>query len=169
MEGLNMSNLEKVTADNFNEVAYILANPDVGVAMMNGELVSAWVHFASIGHKEGRQQLVATFSQRQLDSRYLANDVPLSGIARHSNHCALIESLCTDGASILEVGSRRVTSDSLWLRKTTRSVGARYVGFDYYAGSNVDVVGDAHRLSSYFSEQFDVVYSSAVFKHLAMP
>ena len=27
---------------------------------------------------------------------------------------------------------------------------SEYIGFDYYAGDNVDVVGDAHKLSSYF-------------------
>ena len=39
------------------------------------------------------------------------------------------------------------------------------------AGPNVDIVGDAHRLSSYFdeAEPFDLIYSSAVFEHLAMP
>ena len=48
---------------------------------------------------------------------------------------------------------------------------AEYVGFDFYPGENVDVVGDAHRLSQYFAgqERFDLVYSSAVFEHLHMP
>ena len=45
-----------------------------------------------------------------------------------------------------------------------------YVGFDYYVGDNVDVVGDAHKLSDYFEENsFDLVYSSASFEHFAMP
>ncbi|MEM6837004.1 MAG: methyltransferase domain-containing protein [Cyanobacteria bacterium P01_C01_bin.120] len=46
-----------------------------------------------------------------------------------------------------------------------------YIGFDYYAGRNVDVVGDVHKLSSYFSKQekFDIIYSSACFEHFAMP
>jgi len=48
---------------------------------------------------------------------------------------------------------------------------AEYIGFDYYKGNNVDVVGDAHRLSSHFDkgEKFDLIYSSAVFEHFAMP
>ena len=33
----------------------------------------------------------------------------------------------------------------------------------------MNVVGDAHRLSDLVSGQFDAVYSSAVFEHLAMP
>jgi ubiquinone/menaquinone biosynthesis C-methylase UbiE len=48
---------------------------------------------------------------------------------------------------------------------------AEYVGFDMYPGPNVDVVGDAHRLSEYFEsgQQFDIIYSSACFEHFAMP
>ncbi|MBQ7666054.1 MAG: class I SAM-dependent methyltransferase [Synergistaceae bacterium] len=47
---------------------------------------------------------------------------------------------------------------------------AGYTGFDYYPGENVDVVGDAHNLSSYFGDKrFDLIFSSAVFEHFAMP
>jgi hypothetical protein len=68
---------------------------------------------------------------------------------------------------ILEIGSREVTGESSARKRFAK---AEYVGFDYYAGPNVDVVGDAHRLSSYFAGQkFDIIYSSAVFEHLAMP
>jgi SAM-dependent methyltransferase len=67
---------------------------------------------------------------------------------------------------ILEVGSRNVTGINL--RRLFDK--AEYSGFDIYPGENVDVVGDAHRLSEYFEpEQFDLIFSSAVFEHLAMP
>jgi len=68
---------------------------------------------------------------------------------------------------ILEIGSRRVTSGNV--RSAFKN--ARYTGFDIYAGENVDVVGDAHYLSSYFEngKKFDLILSSAVFEHLAMP
>lgn len=69
------------------------------------------------------------------------------------------------GMDILEVGSRCVTGASLRPHFSK----AHYTGFDYYAGENVDVVGDAHELSSYFDRQFDLIFSSAVFEHLAMP
>lgn len=71
------------------------------------------------------------------------------------------------GARILEVGSRNVTGGAS--RKPFSA--ASYVGFDFYDGENVDVVGDAHKLSSYFGadEQFDLIYSSAVLEHLHMP
>jgi methyltransferase family protein len=68
----------------------------------------------------------------------------------------------------LELGSREVTGASSARRGFNK---ATYVGFDYYPGENVDVVGDAHKLSSYFKaeEKFDIVYSSACFEHFAMP
>ncbi len=71
------------------------------------------------------------------------------------------------GRRVLEVGSRNVTGTNL------RSAfdRAEYVGFDFYAGENVDVVGDAHRLASYFAPgtRFDLIFCSAVFEHLHMP
>jgi SAM-dependent methyltransferase len=69
---------------------------------------------------------------------------------------------------ILEVGSREVTGKSVARDRLSK---AQYVGFDYYDGRNVDVVGDAHRLSTYFEEgeRFDIIYSSACFEHFAMP
>jgi 2-polyprenyl-3-methyl-5-hydroxy-6-metoxy-1,4-benzoquinol methylase len=42
--------------------------------------------------------------------------------------------------------------------------------FDIHPGENVDVVGDAHRLASYFKPDFfDAVMSIAVFEHIMMP
>lgn len=71
------------------------------------------------------------------------------------------------GLRILEIGSRNVTGANY----RNRFSEADYVGFDFYAGENVDIVGDAHKLSTYFQEQdkFDLIYSSAVFEHLHMP
>lgn len=71
------------------------------------------------------------------------------------------------GIRILEVGSRNVTGANF----RDRFSKADYVGFDFYDGENVDVVGDAHRLSDYFEgqEHFDLIFSSAVFEHLCMP
>jgi SAM-dependent methyltransferase len=77
-------------------------------------------------------------------------------------------SFIQDDVRILEIGSRNVTGgghrfEGLCDRRN-------YVGFDVGEGENVDVVGDAHKLSSYFpASSFDVVFSVAVFEHLAMP
>lgn len=68
---------------------------------------------------------------------------------------------------VLEIGSRAVCSDSLWKYYLPN---CSYVGFDVMEGKNVDVVGDAHRLTDYFEHNsFDLVISFAVFEHLAMP
>lgn len=79
----------------------------------------------------------------------------------------LAERLNDPGVRVLEIGSREVSSASLWREFFPR---ADYTGFDVMAGTNVDVVGDAHRLSEHFEPaSFDWVVSTAVFEHLAMP
>jgi SAM-dependent methyltransferase len=45
-----------------------------------------------------------------------------------------------------------------------------YVGVDIHPGDGVDVVGDAHRLSTLVPrDHFDAIFSISVFEHLAMP
>jgi SAM-dependent methyltransferase len=107
--------------------------------------------------------------ESKFDDEYVAGDVPLSQIVAHQKWQRYLYDLCNEeGTRILEVGSREVTGAS---RAREEFAPAEYVGFDYYGGRNVDVVGDAHRLSSYFSneEKFDLVFSSATFEHFAMP
>lgn len=102
------------------------------------------------------------------DKGYLV-DVPMSQAISHGNWRKLIYELGNkEGLRILEIGSREVTGPSDARQQLSK---AQYVGFDFYPGRNVDVVGDAHRLSSYFKEgeQFDVIFSSACFEHFAMP
>ena len=103
------------------------------------------------------------------DKAYVTDDVPMSKTIAHQKWQEYLYSLGNkEGLRILEIGSREVTGAS---RARERFGKAEYVGFDFYPGPNVDVVGDVHRLSSYFkpSEQFDIVYSSACFEHFAMP
>jgi hypothetical protein len=102
------------------------------------------------------------------DRKYLDPHVPFSNRVAHRNYREYLEKAGNHkGFRILEIGSREVTGKS---DARTHFSNAHYVGFDYYSGSNVDVVGDAHRLSQYFpGEQFDIIYSSAVFEHFSMP
>jgi Methyltransferase domain len=102
------------------------------------------------------------------DTKYLDPQVPLSQLVSHKNFMNhLVEIGNRPGMRILEVGSREVTGDSV---ARARFSSAEYVGFDFYAGSNVDVVGDAHKLSQYFEGQkFDLIFTSACFEHFAMP
>lgn len=96
---------------------------------------------------------------------FKTEDVPCDADISHDNWINYLVELCDkEGMEILEVGSRCVVSS---LKEHFKK--ANYTGFDYYAGKNVDVVGDAHRLSQYFDKKFDLIFSSAVFEHLAMP
>ncbi|HZX95406.1 MAG TPA: class I SAM-dependent methyltransferase [Myxococcales bacterium] len=68
---------------------------------------------------------------------------------------------------VLELGARARSGN---VYRTLLKPDARYTGFDLLAGENVDVVGDAHELSTIFPPgSFDVVYSVSLFEHLAMP
>lgn len=101
------------------------------------------------------------------DKKYMALDVPMSKNISHKNFLSYLTEIGNHpGKKILEIGSREVTGHS---DARDRFSQAQYVGFDYYPGPNVDVVGDAHKLSQYFDEKFDIIYSSAVFEHFAMP
>jgi len=110
-----------------------------------------------------------TFIESRFDKYFLSADIPMSNIVSHQNwEKYLYEIGNKPGMRILEIGSREVTGQS------TARIGfsnAEYIGFDYYSGNNVDVVGDAHKLSSYFEgeEKFDIIYSAACFEHFAMP
>ncbi len=102
------------------------------------------------------------------DYKYLDRKVPLSKLVKHGKYMDYLTTVGNHkGMRILEVGSREVTGKSDARKRFSE---AEYVGFDYYPGNNVDVVGDAHKLSRYFpNQQFDLIYSSAVFEHFAMP
>jgi SAM-dependent methyltransferase len=105
----------------------------------------------------------------RFDNNFLVPDVPMSKIVSHQNwHKYLYEIGNKPGMRVLEIGSREVTGPTDARNAFNK---AEYVGFDYYHGGNVDIVGDAHKLSSYFKEgeQFDIIYSAACFEHFAMP
>jgi hypothetical protein len=71
--------------------------------------------------------------------------------------------------NVLEIGSRIVSPGSVSQRSLFPNAQS-YTGFDYYPDSNTNIVGDAHQLSQYFSnQQFGAIFSLSVFEHLAMP
>lgn len=68
---------------------------------------------------------------------------------------------------VLEIGARARSGIT---RKEMFGENAIYAGLDIASGDNVDVVGDAHQLSSYFdASSFDFAYSVSVFEHLMWP
>jgi len=110
----------------------------------------------------------ALLIENKFDNRFLAPDVPMSSTVAHSKWEDYLGNLGNiPGKRILEIGSRQEPGRPSMRRRFDR---AEYVGFDYYAGQNVDIVGDAHKLSSYFDDkQFDIIFSNASFEHFAMP
>lgn len=107
--------------------------------------------------------------ESRFDKKFLDPNVPMSKMISHQKwQKYLYEIGNKPGMRVLEIGSREVTGQSNARKEFSK---AKYVGFDYYPGDNVDVVGDVHKLSSYFKddEKFDIVYSSACFEHFAMP
>lgn len=116
---------------------------------------------------EALRKAALSVTARWTDKAYLAPDVPAPVRAGHNTMVQqLLELADKPGFRILEIGSRQVSS-SYVLPDLLKH--ASYVGFDYYEGPNVDVAGDAHRLSELVEGPFDAVYSTAVFEHLAMP
>ena len=107
--------------------------------------------------------------ESKFDRDFLAQDVPLSKLVCHQKWQKYLYDIGNKkGMRILEIGSREVTGPSNARKEFSK---AEYIGFDFYPGNNVDVVGDAHKLSSYFKkeEKFNIIYSSACFEHFAMP
>ena len=69
-------------------------------------------------------------------------------------------------ARILDIGGRDRSQRTI----KESFPNAEYVVLDIVAGENVDVVADAHQLSSVFANSsFDFVISASVFEHLLMP
>lgn len=75
---------------------------------------------------------------------------------------------CRRSGTLLEIGGRARSAPSSY--RPLAPPGWRYVSFDIVDGPDVDVVGDAHELSSYFDAgSIDAIVSASVFEHLAMP
>lgn len=107
--------------------------------------------------------------ESRFDRYFLDKDVPMAERISHNEWQDYIYKIGNKkGMDILEIGSREVTGNSE-ARKSLSD--ATYTGFDLFYGPNVDVVGDAHKLSSYFelNRKFDIIFSSACFEHFAMP
>lgn len=73
--------------------------------------------------------------------------------------------------SAVELGSRSVCAPSpLRMHMQTHHPFGKYLGIDIHPGDGVDLVSDIHSISNVIKlESQDLVYSAAVFEHLAMP
>jgi hypothetical protein len=84
-------------------------------------------------------------------------------------HSHFVEEVNRRQLHVLEIGSRIVVAGTKNKRDFFPEA-ASYTGFDYYGGPNVDVVGDAHKLSRYFpNRKFGAIFSHSVLEHVAMP
>jgi hypothetical protein len=101
------------------------------------------------------------------DEYYLLDDVKEPVFMKHQEWFNnLINQFNKPGIEVLEIGSREVTGKSTAREAFNLAI---YTGFDYHAGPNVDIVGDVHKLSTYFDKKYDLIYSSSCFEHFAMP
>ncbi len=147
---------------NFNEKEYLEINSDVAAAVALGQFKSGLHHYEQYGKHEGRLTSIKAYNEK------FKWRTKRSTIARHANIWKWIgERANKPDISVLEVGSRSVASDCTWKSFVPE---CDYTGFDVMQGRNVDVTGDAHRLSDYFPDKkFDFIVSFAVFEHFALP
>lgn len=105
--------------------------------------------------------LLDAVSDAAHDHVYLHQDVPLSETLSHANFWNQVVSWANVRLRVLG-GSRAVISPRAGQQRRERApIRPRITGFDGHPGKNVDVVGDAHRLSAYFlvDEPFDLIVS----------
>lgn len=150
--------------NDFDPEVYYELHPDVKAAGIDPKH-----HYLKFGKSEGRLYKHIC-GKPSIDDIHLHKNskTKRSTIASHTNIWEWVRSVgANKNLRVLEIGSRSVISDALWKAVIPN---CQYTGFDVLDGKNVDVVGDAHRLSDYFKpESFDLVISFAVFEHLAMP
>lgn len=118
-------------------------------------------HILKVGlNKDSIKEYVYTPERHNVISQYCGREKFLN-----KKFFELVNSKCK---SVLEVGSR-ISPGGVSKRIYVNNK-IDFIGFDYLAGDNVDVVGDAHFLSKYFKgKKFDALFSDSVLEHLAMP
>lgn len=135
----------------------------------SGEKCGFWAY---LPRNSARQVQVRARTGDQLFARQLSvgpkNDAPRADAARPALFKRFCATVNNERLSVLEIGARVVVPGSVSKRELFPAASS-YCGFDLYADENTDLVGDVHRLSSYFQEPFDAVFSLAVLEHLAMP
>ena len=149
----------------FDPDGYLELNSDVREAGVDPKR-----HYLESGRNEGRLFSPIAGVPSELDFALHSNpDTKRPKFARHETIWDWIreENARRPGLRVLEIGSRSVVGEPQWKKFIPD---CDYTGFDIREGQNVDIEGDIHRLSDYFSaESFDLVLSFAVFEHLAMP
>lgn len=95
-------------------------------------------------------------------------DVPVSPLELEAFRQFVAEVNARKGV-VLEIGARLVSPEAEDYRQYFPEA-SRYIGVDVHPSDTVDVVGDAHYLSSLVGEHsVDAVFSTAVLEHLSHP
>jgi hypothetical protein len=129
------------------------------------------VHFDGEVELDGGSVDAGALLVRTLDHRiYRAGNLAARGLATSPTGLLYLrfQALVAEMAApkVLEIGARARTG----LNRQWLPAHAEYVGFDIVKDANVDVVGDAHRMSDVLpARYFDAAFSLATFEHLAMP
>ena len=156
----------------FDPKIYLLLHEDVQKAGLDPKM-----HYLQFGRREGRSYRASEAELYKLlvgrvsecDAYLHSNpETKRSSIGRHDVIWEWLGQIGNkEECRVLEIGSRSVVSDAVWKNFLPN---CKYTGFDVLEGKNVNVVGDAHRLSEYFEpNSFDLVISFAVLEHIALP
>ena len=178
-----------VTNENFDEASYLLANPDVALAVKNGERVSGWAHFQDCGHLEQRRMRMrmrtdlerAKKQKREKMMDILRIDMPF--IEKDGCIDFLSDEL-KNKFNIVDthnVSSNQYDGDAQTLIEKYRNgiildcgAGRRgiyydnVVNFEIVAYDTTDVRGVGEQLP-FKDDSFDVVFSLAVLEHVKDP
>lgn len=158
-----LDNNEELTGKLFEGVVPIIGIEEYVNKYRSYEIVITMINFLEA---EKQLQGLNIYNYRIAAEWYDSAEVPSDKDICHDNWKVYLQkNFNKEGVEILEIGARNVTGKPL--RNLFSK--ANYTGFDYYPGENVDIVGDAHEISSYFDKKFDLIFSNAVFEHLAMP
>lgn len=72
------------------------------------------------------------------------------------------------GDDVLEIGSRMTNKDTWWIVNRDLATGS-WIGCDFQAGHNVDVVADIHNPPDEWKGKFSGILCSEVLEHVARP